>query len=389
MSAKRGLLAVVADFDGRGGLQRLLGWTLEALAADEPVTVVTWTPRARPSVRREGALTVVRVPSLGRWDRERHPLVGALDTAFSVCSALVAALVLRRRWRVVHGAGLVPDGIVAVLAGSLLRRRSTVGTWAIGPFGNVARLHRSPLARLESRLLARAGAVVAESEAIRDELAEQGFRADRIRVVPGGVRIGPVPPRSRDALPAELRDAAGIVVAAARFDLRQKRFDLLAEGWRRAALEGWRLVVVGEGPDEAPVRALVSGLDPPAVVLGWQDSLASLFAGADAFALATEGEGTGLVVYEGMAAALPGLVSDASPFDRRRPAGVTLVANDPAAWSEALRSLAAADDLPARGREARAWVEERGDVHGTVDRYRCILLGGDTTRGRGSRTHDS
>jgi glycosyltransferase involved in cell wall biosynthesis len=386
--ARRGLLVVAAALDSRGGLQRLLGWTLQAIAEDEPVTVVTWSPRARPSIRREGALTVVRVPSLGRWDAERGRLTGPLDTGFSVLTALVASVFLRRRWGAVYGAGLVPEGLAAVLAGRLLRRPVTLGTWATGELGNVARLRRSPVARLEARLLARA-TTIAESPQIAEELSAAGFPAARIHVVTSGVRIEPVPPRSRAALPAEVQDGERVLVAAARFDLRQKRFDVLVEGWRRARLEGWRLVLVGEGPDEARVRELAASLDPAAAVLGWQERLAPLFAGAEAFALPTEAEGTGLVVLEGMAAALPGLVSDTAPFDRSRPDGITLVANDPDAWAEALRALAAAPDREEQGRRARVWVEAHGDVRTTIEVYRAMLVGGGTTTGAGRATQSS
>jgi glycosyltransferase involved in cell wall biosynthesis len=364
---------VAGGFDGNGGLQRLLRAGLEPLAADVPVTVVTWRARRRPAAARSGALRVVRVPSLGRWDRDRGRLVGMLDTALSTATALGAALLLRRRYATIYAAGLVPEGLVAVLAGRLLGRRVVLGTWSCGEIGNVARLLRSPFSGFESRLLRRASAVIAESEQMGEELERAGFPASRIHVVPAGVPIRPAARRDRSALPVELRNVAGVVVAASRFDLRQKRLDLLVEGWRRAALEGWRLLLVGEGPDDREVRALAASLSPPALVLGWQDTLAPLYAAADAFALATEGEGTGLVVLEGMAAGRPGLVSDAPPFDRTRPDGVTLVANDAPAWAAALRELAGAADREERGRRARAWVEAHGDIASTVAAYRDLL----------------
>jgi len=380
--AGRGRLLVVANFDERGGLQRQLTWLATALVREGPVTVLTWRAGGEPFVesRAEG-FNVVRVPSLASWDREHGTWVARANTAVSVVTALTAALALGGRWSTAYAAGLNPEGIVATLAARALGRRAVIGTWLPGPLGNVSRLERSPVAPLLKRVLARADAYVAESGEVADELAAAGFPRRSVHVVPNGVEL---PPGGSDAGARDearrtlsLQAANGVVVCCARLDLRQKRFDLLLEGWRRAALDGWVLLLVGEGPDRQEVERLAGGVDPRPRLLGWRDDLGTLLDAADYFVLPTNFEATGLVVLEAMARGRPGLVSAVRAFEHLRPSGVELVPNEAEAWAEALAALARdgrrREEL---GRAARAWVEPRYDIRRTQAAFGWLLRSG-------------
>jgi glycosyltransferase involved in cell wall biosynthesis len=376
-----GLLLVVANFDEDGGLQRMYRRLSAALAAERRVTVLTWGrrgPAATDVLPEVPGVSVVRASSLASWNRDQPRGVAAANTAFSVATGLRAALLLRRRWTRVHGAGLNPDGLVAALAARALRRPYSVGAWLPGELGNVARLERSPFRPLHVSLLGRADAYLAENVEIERELVAAGFPSSRIHVVPAGVSTDRFKPADEQRRAAERRrlgfDGSGLVVSCGRFDLRQKRHDLLLEGWRLARLDGWRLVIIGDGPDRARIEGLARGIQPPPSFPGWQRDLRPFFAAADLFAFPTNFEGTGLALMEALASGLPAIVSASPPFARLRPDGAVLVPNDPRSWADALTRLAS-DEAGRRalaGR-ARSWVERSFDERRSHDAIRALL----------------
>jgi len=350
---RRGLLLVCANWGSRGGLQNELHELVTVLAARQRVIVLTWRPLARPSlVREETGVQVATLPCLLPWSRDLLMPAAALNTLVSVGTGALAAVVLRRSWSTAFAVGLHPEAVVAVLAAGR-RRRVVARTWLVGPLGNVHRLQRSPLAPLLRRTLARVDTIVAETEEAGRELRSLGLRAERVRVLPCGVDLERFRPRPEGSVQAR----PPTVVFAGRLDLRQKLLDVLVEGWREAQLAGWELVIAGTGRDGNRVRRLVAGV-PGVRLVGWRDP-APLLAGAEAFVLPTTAETSALAMLEGMASGLPGLVSDLPGFAERSPAGVSLVANEPRAWAQALRELAASEPAERRraGRRARTWAE--------------------------------
>jgi glycosyltransferase involved in cell wall biosynthesis len=250
-------------------------------------------------------------------------------------------------------------------------------TWLVGPLGNVARVRRYPGSALVLRLLRRARCVVVETPEADDEVRAVGFR--RIALVPIGLeptRFAPfttderAAARRRLGLPAE----GGVLVYCGRFDLRQKRVDLLVDGWRAALPDGWHLVLVGDGPDRACVEQRAAGIDPPIVLTGWLDDVRVALAAADAFALPTAAETTGMTMLEGLACGLPGLVSATPGIEARKPGGVVLVDDGIAAWSAALTRLCSdAETRRDLAEQGRAWVSSAHDPAVARRQWRELL----------------
>jgi glycosyltransferase involved in cell wall biosynthesis len=348
------------------------------LARSRAVTVLTWTPGARVTRSVTDGVTTVSVPALARWDRDRHPAVAAANASVSIATATAAAIALRRRWDVVVGAGLHPEGTVAALAGRALRRPYMAESWLTGPLGNAARLHHSSLRKPVVRLLSSAAAVLSATDEAGDELRAVGLRVSTLRTVPWGVRpeffLQPTPDDR-----ARVRDALGIatprmLVYAGRFDLRQKRLDLLLGAWAGAAPEGWALVLVGEGPDRDRIQAQAAASPTPAAIHRWRDDPWVALAAADAFALPTEFESPGIALFEGMAAGLAGIASGIATYRRIAPPGVVLVRNQVADWSEALRALPARDRAT-DGAAARDWATRHASEAAGVDALIALLDG--------------
>jgi glycosyltransferase involved in cell wall biosynthesis len=376
-----GLLFVVANFDEDGGLQLMYRRLARVLASDRSVTVLTWRDREQTTTgaSREGTeVSLVRVPSLVAWSRDHPAPLAAANTAVSLITGLGAALLLRRRWTRVHAAGLNPEGLVAALAARALRRPFSLGAWLPGELGNVARLERSPLRSLELRLLAGADAVVAENLEIERELVAARFPPSRVHVVPGGVSLDHFAPVDEERRLAERRrlglGGSRIVLSCGRFDLRQKRQDLLLEAWRLACPHGWRLVLIGDGPDRARIEALARGIQPPPILVGWQQDIRPYLAAADLFAFPTNFEGTGLALLEALASGVPAVVSARLPFARLRPEGAVLVPNDVRSWADALIQLSS-DQVARRAlaERARSWVEQHFDERRSHDVFRSLL----------------
>lgn len=369
------MLLIVANWDGIGGVQRRVRRMAEGLSAHSRVTVLTWAEG--PAGAPPPGIAEVRVPSLLSWAHEHRPRLGQANTAVSLTTALAAALRRRADFRAVYAASLNPEGLVAAALHRALGRPYIVGTWLPGPLGNVARLERSPVAAQIKHALGGASAYVSDTNEIVGELTAAGFDADRVVVVRSGVDLDDLAPSPQRR--SRARAMLGLsrerhLLCLARFDLRQKRHDLLLEGWRAARPEGWRLVLAGDGPDRAEVERMARGLDPRPLFPGWREP-GPWLAAADANALPTNFEANATSLMEGMAAGLPGLASATVEYREISPPGVLLIPNESGAWQDAIRRVTSDAGLRERlGRAARAYAVEAFDRN-RADAEMAALLG--------------
>jgi glycosyltransferase involved in cell wall biosynthesis len=357
---------MIANLDQKGGLQNRYLTLAKNLSAGREVTIITWRARGQANPDIQG-IRVIRVPSLVPFHREAPPLLAQLNVAFSVASAVLAAFWIRRRWSAVLAGGLNPEGLAAAILGRTLGRSFVLDTWLPGPLGNVARLERSRLAKMHKWLLSAASALTPGTEEVAQEMANAGFPASRIKMIRKGIDLdlwAPVGNVERIGARRRLGLDPAVKVLAywGRFDLRQKRVDLLLDAWKLSEVRGWELVLVGDGPDRAAVEERAGDIEPPVRVLGWQEDATSIPHAADGFVLPTEFEETGIALLEGLTSGLPGLLSRTSMYERLQPAGVVLVDNTVQAWREAIRFITQADDVERRslGAEGRAWAVSYG-----------------------------
>lgn len=140
-----------------------------------------------------------------------------------------------------------------------------------------------------------------------------------------------------------------------------------------------RLVVVGDGPMR---QVLLESADKLGVAkrvsfLGARKDVAQLLPHFDAFVLSSLSEGLPLALLEAMAAARPVVataVGEVPALLSAGPAGVVVPPAAPAALAEALASVLEQPRLAAAlGRAARAAVEERFELSGTVQQYERLF----------------
>ena len=99
--------------------------------------------------------------------------------------------------------------------------------------------------------------------------------------------------------------------------VEQKGIDVLLAAWAKvaAAMPGWRLALVGDGPLEGELRAQARKLGV-ADSIDWFGHVSDpypLLRGAEFFVMTSRFEGTPNALLEAMACGLPAVVSDASP----------------------------------------------------------------------------
>ncbi len=204
---------------------------------------------------------------------------------------------------------LVLSGPKSLIIGGLVARSLGLPT---SPFFNHM-IADSKLVTLAQRRLASTTAIgVASSRAVRDwACARYGLPAERVQVVyPGhdGGRFATPPPAARDAL--GLPPGAPVVAMVGRLVSAQKGQDLLLRAMpeiRRQCPQAV-LLIVGDGPDRAPLEALTRklGLATAVRFLGRRDDVPLLLAASEVVAVPSVAEEAfGLTALEGMAAGRP------------------------------------------------------------------------------------
>jgi glycosyltransferase involved in cell wall biosynthesis len=281
----RRLLFFTTSFDEPGGCARH-GKNLADGFADAgwDVTIVARAPQGRRlKVERRSGWLRIEVPGFGRrFGAALYLLTGV-------------AVGLARGWRASFMAlQLSSPSLAAGLCATLLRRPFVALATTSGPGGEIAELD-SPFRRIHRRLLARASALVAQTDAAAAELGERVPGA-RVEVV-----TNPVAPL--DPLPLS---GEGRVLFVGRFT-RTKGVDVLLDAWPTvsSALADARLVMLGTTPDGAPpaddfaarVRAdplLRASIDMP----GWVADVLPHYAAADVFVLPSRVEGLSNALLE-------------------------------------------------------------------------------------------
>jgi glycosyltransferase involved in cell wall biosynthesis len=143
-----------------------------------------------------------------------------------------------------------------------------------------------------------------------------------------------------------------------------------------------RLIIVGDGEDQAAVQALLEA--HPAghcvVLAGEQGDVRSYLAAADIFVLNSRSEGTPRALLEAMAVGLPAI----SPAVGNIPSmiagrGWLTDSSDPASLEKTmLYAIQNPAEVEETGRGCAAYVRENFDSGRSVDRYRKLLLNQDS-----------
>jgi glycosyltransferase involved in cell wall biosynthesis len=256
-----------------------------------------------------------------------------------------------------------PEGVPLLVDGLALGAMPDVGA-AIGTARPLVALVHHPLAletglaapraaalrQTERRALACARRVVATSRATAATLAaDYGVPASRIVVAPPGTDPAP---RSRGS------GGDAVALLSVGTLVPRKGHDRLVDALAGLRDARWRLTIVGDDTrdprtaDALRARIAAAGLADRIALAGAVDgaTLDALWAGADAFVLASRHEGYGMAYAEAIARGLPVVGTTAGAIPEAVPAGAGLLVppDDPGALRAALRTMVENRDARAR-----------------------------------------
>jgi glycosyltransferase involved in cell wall biosynthesis len=230
---------------------------------------------------------------------------------------------------------------------------------------------------VERALARRAARVVAITDSLRRfQIERVGIPADKLVTIHYGLdelprRWGTNPP---DDVPAD----AGVLLAICRLE-PQKGLDVAVHALAtvRARHPDVELVVLGEGPERAPLEALGQELAVPVRLLGRVPDVAAWLRRAALLVHPVRWEGFGLAVLEAMVAGLPVVASRVSSLPELvvdGETGVLVEPNDPAALAAGIeRALTASVALGEAGkRRAREEFSVAHMASATVALYESL-----------------
>ena len=246
----------------------------------------------------------------------------------------------------------------------------------------------APARRALRAAIAAAAVTICTSTAERDELAAlvPGAIRRRLVVIPNGVEL-PRPvsaeARARERARLGVGDEQLVALFAGRLEPRKEPLAAVEAAARaRAGGEPVVLLVAGEGPLAAAVGARAGAAVRP---LGFRPDIASLYAAADVFVLPSRLEGMPMSLLEAMARGLAVIVADAPGSVEAVGGAGVVVAPEPGAIADALRSLAADRDLRA-GLASAARERVAADLSAELLRRRTADAYGRALRARGAIT---
>ncbi|MFH1058007.1 MAG: glycosyltransferase [Pseudomonadota bacterium] len=209
---------------------------------------------------------------------------------------------------------------------------------------------------------------------------EDRLPARRLRLIYNGVDTALFKPdaQTRAEIRAELglEDAHRVVISVGRVSAEKDYATMLKA---LAVLPAaWRLVLVGDGPELAGLRALADGLGlgTRALLLGRRSDVERLLAAADLFALSSLSEGVSVALLEAMAAGLPVVATAVGGTPEVVQDGVTgrlLEPGQPHALALALQeALEDPGQAAAWGAAGRRRVEERFSLRAMAAGYAAL-----------------
>ena len=223
--------------------------------------------------------------------------------------------------------------------------------------------------------------VVTVCEAFRPQLIARGVSPDRVRILHNAA--SPTRPVS-EAERAQLRERLGIrrgeavILSVGRLSSEKGHAGLLeALGQLRPLERGWKLVLVGRGPDREALEELARarGMSPRIRFAGFHADVSPFYAIADVFVLPSLTEGSSNALLEAMTAGVPIVASTAGGIPEivlDGQTGLLARVGDLPGLAEAIRRLLQERELVARLVAAAA---ARARQEFSQDRYRRLLLG--------------
>ncbi len=352
-------------------LELLIPTLVQSGAEKQLVLLATGLPRAEFDVR------VTCLTSGGPYEEILH-------------AANIPVTVLGKRFQI------DPLALLRLRQQMRTRQPDILHTWlfAASSYGRMAVSRRSPTRVIVSErcvdswkswqlkvdrwLVNRTDCLVGNSQAVVDFYRPLGYPESKLRVIPNGVEIPPMPTQSREAFRKELGvpDEARIVMVVGRLAAQKRMTDLIwsMQLLRQADPHAY-LVIVGDGPLRASLEQYAREVEVTSHVrfLGHRPDAASLLHQADLVWLGSEFEGMSNSLMEAMACGRPIVATAIPPNQELIQHGVhgyLVNVGDSAGFAQYSLKLMTSPDLATQlGTAAKQRVETELSVARMVERH--------------------
>lgn len=276
---------------------------------------------------------------------------------------------------------------VATAAAMTLRRRPFILSERVNTTAHLGEGRAATASKAMVRLAyPRATRIIAVSQGVGDTLVEDfGVRADRVVAIANPIDTDRI--EALAAEPANDHSAVPFVVAMGRL-VTNKNFPLAIRAFAASGLAG-NLVILGQGPDHAALRALGDslGLGARLVLPGFAENPYAIVGKAQFLVLSSNAEGFPNALVEALAAGVPVVATDCRsgpsevldvslapgnvvPGQGR--GGLLVPVDDLAAMTEAFRMMADPARRTALAAAGRARVRDFSVAH-AVERYWAVI----------------
>jgi glycosyltransferase involved in cell wall biosynthesis len=312
--------------------------------------------------------------------------LAALNSLIYLIDALCWLVRHRKQYEVIHCQQMFGAATVGLFAKKLLGKPVTVGLHMSGSeLGEVAHIHRMPLAKFRLRQLREVDRWVALSREMEGEVQTLGVLPEQVVVIPNGVVL-PVETafapgvRERYRAALNLEKYKQVAVFTGRLSW-EKGLDTLLEAWKmlQDRHPEAHLLLLGEGVPfrnvEPELRALREqlGLENVVHFLGHVSNVGEYLLASDIFILPTRSEGLSVALVEAMAAGTTIVTTDI-PANRdiieTEVTGLLFPPNDARELAAALARVLDEPQLAERlRRNARTRAERDLSVEAMASRY--------------------
>lgn len=288
----------------------------------------------------------------------------------------------RRRYNVLHCHQMISPMTIGLLARQITDAALVVNPHRSGPIGDmgILTLRRPVTGRLRIAAVRRwCNAFVCISQAIKDELAKAGMRADRLWDIVNGVDLNhfkPVEAKEHAALRQSLSLPSGPLVIFTGRLVREKGVDVLINAWPQVLQQvpDAHLIIVGEGDQRLELEAQAQrlNLDTHVLFLGGCDDVTRFLQTADVFVLPSYAEGLPVALLEAMACGLTCVATAVGGTLQLIKDGVTgraVAAGDAAALASGLVEALTTPAARSWGVQARRLIAESYSLDAVAEKY--------------------
>ena len=346
---------------------------------EHEVDILTTRWRGQPSEEVVDGLRVHRVPVVGRGDLATASLISMLSFVPSGVAEGYRKL-RKRRYDILNSHFAIPSGPAGVTLSRLLRAPhvlTIIGGDIYNPTRRLSPSNNFLLRAVVRRVLNSSAQIIAISQDIKNRAQQDLHCETNIEVIHYGLTPPEFERKSRKEL--GIPEGEVVLISIGRL-IRRKALDDVLLALSRLDKSRFRLLVIGDGPEEAHLRDLsrTLGLSSQVDFLGaiWGDRKFQYLAAADMFVLPSAHEGFGLVFLEAMHCGLPVIASASggqTDFLRDGETGFLVPVGAVEVLAERIRRLAHDERLRRQMSEFNVQYVRRFHISGVAERYEALF----------------